>query len=170
MIDFLYNAGYNRKYCFCFYIFLSGGISITMKKRVNLFRLFSGAAVLLCALLLSACAWLETVDNNDLTIPDLINYFKTKGVDIQSVSLIRRDVVHADDAVSIMIADREIGIYKFNKKLKRERDKIEKAELEGFIYLVGDKKPVIINGSFLLVGYDTNPQEKQIVEVFKSFK
>lgn len=141
-----------------------------MKKRVNLPRLFFSVAVLLCTLLLSACAWFEVVDNNDLTIPDMINHFKSNGVDIQSISLIRRDVVHADDAVSIMIADREIGVYKFNKKFKRERDKIEKAKLEGFIYLVGDKKPVVINGSFLLVGYDTNPQEKQIVEAFKSFK
>ena len=155
---------------FVFNIFLPGGISFTMKKRVNLPRLFFSVAVLLCTLLLSACAWFEVVDNNDLTIPDMINHFKSNGVDIQSISLIRRDVVHADDAVSIMIADREIGVYKFNKKFKRERDKIEKAKLEGFIYLVGDKKPVVINGSFLLVGYDTNPQEKQIVEAFKSFK
>ena len=37
------------------------------------------------------------------------------------------------------------------------------------VYVEGMKYPVIINGTFMLLGYEVNPQRDRIIEVFKSF-
>ncbi len=89
---------------------------------------------------------------------------------MQKVEPIRRSVAHADDAVSIEINGKGIGIYKFNIKLGKEKKKLDKVKEEGFIYLVGLKKPVVVNGTFIMVGQDTHPDGQQLIKIFNSFK
>ena len=112
---------------------------------------------------------LKEVDNNALIIPDLIHYFEKNKVPIETVQLIRADVAHADDAVSIKVAGKEIGIYKYNVKVKIQREKLAKIENEKFVYLIGFKKNVLVNGSFVMVGWEDNPQKELLENVFMSF-
>ncbi|MDD3117546.1 MAG: hypothetical protein PHQ27_00040 [Victivallales bacterium] len=112
---------------------------------------------------------LQTVENNVLIIPDLIHYFEKNKIPIDKVELIRADVAHANDAVAIKIAGREIGIYKYNVNIRKQREKLAHIETEKFLYLVGIKCNVLINGSFVMVGWEGNPQKELLAKVFMSF-
>ncbi len=127
--------------------------------------------ILSITLFLCSCGMLEKEpDNNYKTIPDLIRYFEKQGIKMQEIEPIKRSVAHADDAVSILINGKGIGIYKYNVKFGKEKKKLKRVKEEGFIYLVGIKKPIVANGTFIMVGQDTHPDEKQLIKVFKSFK
>ena len=142
-----------------------------MNAMIFRFGRWSFMAALL--LLLTGCGLFssrETVDNNALNIPDLVRHFEKSGIKITSISLVRADVIHADDAVAIKIDGKEIGIYKFNIKIRKQREKLEHITSNGFVHLVGFKYNTITNGSFLMVGADGNPQYKELEKTFMAFK
>lgn len=109
-------------------------------------------------------------DNNHLTIPDLLRFFEKSGLRIESITLLRRDVASADDAVAIRIDGNEVGIYKYNSRLKKQREKLDYIKLHGVVYLAGIKKKALVNGTFVLVGMDDNRQRLIIEKVFNDFK
>lgn len=138
---------------------------------ISMRLIYTRVFTLVAAALLASCATFQSeVDNNHRTIPDIIEHFRANGVEIQKLTLVRRDILHCDDAIAIMIGEREIGIYKFNTAFSKQRERLEKINTDGFVYLAGLKKDAIVNGSFVLVGSADNNQRKKIVEAFKSLK
>lgn len=85
------------------------------------------------------------------------------------MNTLRADVPHADTGCAFTINDKQIGIYKFNPKHKKQKEKLERISEEGVLYLCAIKYPAIVNGPFVMVDHNVNPDEKKIVEAFKSF-
>jgi len=109
-------------------------------------------------------------ENNHLTIDDLIKHFEKSGLKIESVSPLRADTIKAENAAAIRISGREIGVYKYDVNIAKEKVKIEKIQENGHVYIIGLKYPVIVNGSFILMDYERNPSKDKIVEAFESFE
>jgi hypothetical protein len=108
--------------------------------------------------------------NNHLTLKDLVDHLVRCGVKVQQVQPVRAELLKADRAVAVNIDGQEVGIYKYDTNVEKRRVKIRKVEDDGFIYVVGLKYPVIVKGSFLLIGVHCNPQKHQILKALKSFK
>ncbi len=113
---------------------------------------------------------LRNTGNNTLIIPDLIRHFEKCKVPIKTVQLIRPDVAHADDAVSIRVDGKEIGIYKYNVNIRKQRENLARIMSENYLYLVGFKKDVIVNRAFVMVGANENPKKELLEKSFMSFK
>lgn len=109
-------------------------------------------------------------ENNHLTIDDLIAHFDKCGLKIENVSPLRSDTIKAEAAAAIRISGREIGVYKYDLNIAKEKVKIEKIQENGHVYIIGLKYPVIVNGSFVLMDYERNPSKDKIIEAFEKFE
>ena len=59
--------------------------------------------------------------------------------------------------------------YKYDatkKKMKKKLDYIKKNEC---VYIVGNRFPARVNGSFVMVDYEINPQKDKLIRVFDEF-
>jgi len=107
--------------------------------------------------------------NYHLNYGDIVEHFKKCGIEITSINPLRADVPKAESGFAFTIKDRQIGIYKFNPKINKQKKKLELIQKDGFLYLCAIKYPAIINGAFVMVDYNNHPEEEKIVEAFKSF-
>jgi len=123
------------------------------------------------SLFVSGCSSIsdKAEKNYHLTYGNILEHFKKCGIEITSINSLRADVPNAESGFAFTIKGKQIGIYKFNPKFKKDRDKLERINKEGFLYLCAIKYPAIVNGSFVMVDYHINPEEGKIVEAFKSF-
>jgi len=112
----------------------------------------------------------DDIKNNHQTIPDMVRFFEKKNITIEKIALMRLDVVNCDDALAVKIEGSEIGIYKFNIHIKKQCDRLQKITKEGYVYLAGIKKRVLVNGSFILVDSDLNKKRELIEKTFMEFK
>ncbi len=127
--------------------------------------LFLAPLLMLC---LSSCA--EKVDNSDKDLFDLVNHFKKSGIKIEGAAPLMADTIHAQEAVTITVAKREIGLYKFDSTFKKQRSRVEKIDENGFVYIIGLKVPARVNGSFVMIDADTNPEKDKLIKAFDSFR
>jgi len=143
-----------------------------LKKR---FDSFSSAFLIILSLSLhlfiSGCSSIteEAEKKYHYSYKDIVEHFKKCGIEITSINSLRADVPHAESGFAFTIKDKQIGIYKFNPKVKKEREKLERISEQGFIYLCAIKYPALVNGPFVMMDHNVNPEEKKIVEAFKSF-
>ena len=107
--------------------------------------------------------------NNYLTIYDLERHFTSSGIKIESIQPIIPRVCRADRALSLKIAGQDIGIYKYDINKKVQFEKLDNITKNGYIYIMAIKYPVMVNGTFMMIGYHKNPDKVKIVEAFKSF-
>lgn len=124
--------------------------------------------LLTVSFLLSSCLSFHK-DNNHLTLADLLKHFKDKGVEIETVRPMRADTVKASNGAAVKIAGREIGIYKYNKGIRKQEQKLEWIIENDCVYIVGLKYPVKVNGSFVMIDFEKNPKKDKIIEAFESF-
>lgn len=139
-----------------------------MRPIFGILRILTFSFLLIC---LAGCAHGPSESsNNHKTIPDLIHYFEKSNVTIDTLALLRRDVINADDAMAIKISGSEIGIYKFNDHIKKQREKLASISAKGYVYLIGIKKTAVVNGSFVMVDSDINKKRELIEKVFREFR
>lgn len=137
-----------------------------------LFKSFFPISVCLClslSALLLFTVGCET-ENNHLNINDLLNHFETCGLQIETIKPLRSEIIKAESGASVKISGREIGVYKYDLNKLKEREKIEKITEDGYVYVIGLKYPVKVNGSFILMDFEKNPSRDAIVKAFESFK
>lgn len=122
-------------------------------------------------LFISGCSSIneEAEKKYSYSYKDIVEHFKKCGIEVTSINPIRADVPHAESGFAFTINDKQIGIYKFNPKVKKEKERLDKIREQGFVYLCAIKYPAIVNGPFVMVDHNINPDEKKIVEAFKSF-
>ena len=72
--------------------------------------------------------------------------------------------------MAMTVGGRELGVYKYDTGLEVQKKRISRIEDDGFIYIVGLKYPVLVNGSFVMIGAHSHPQKTEIVKAFNSFK
>lgn len=123
-------------------------------------------SVFLTAVLAGGCA----VHNNHLTPEDFARHLVDSGVPVRQAQRLSPDPFRANEALAIDIDGQEIGIYKFNQDTDLQRRRLEKIREEGCTYIIGTKYPVVVHGSFMLLGVEKNPRKKEILKAFKSFE
>ncbi|MFA7231552.1 MAG: hypothetical protein WC071_09810 [Victivallaceae bacterium] len=119
------------------------------------------------AMFFSGC---DDLQNNSLTTKDMVDHFVKNGIKVEQIQPVRPDVLKATEAVAVKISGTEIGIYKYNIDVKKQQEKVERITDEGFVYVLGLKYPVLVKGTFVLIGVDTNPQKDKIIAALKTFK
>lgn len=123
-------------------------------------------ASLLSVLFLAACA----TANNHLTLGNAGDHFSSCGLKVESVQPIEPGVLKASSAMAMTISGKEIGVYKYDTTLEVQKKRISRIADDGFIYIVGLKYPVVVNGSFVMVGAHAHPRKAEIIKAFNSFK
>ncbi len=78
----------------------------------------------------------------------------------------------AKEAGAVLVGPngKEIGIYIYDTKIKKQRDKLNYVKEHGYIYFNGQKIEACTNGNFMMIGHGKNPNKEKLVEVFESFK
>lgn len=130
-----------------------------LKKSIKLFLFMFIAAVL------TGC---HSFNNNHRTVTDAVNHFIDSGIKIDVIQPLY-PYFNSEIAVSMKISGKEIGIYKYNANVQKQRERLEQIIDSKCVYVEGMKYPVLVNGTFMLLGYEVNPQRDRIIEIFRSF-
>lgn len=130
-------------------------------------------AVVVMILAINGCA-IGRYDNNYKTMDDITRHFLNSGLRVDTIQPLM-PFFNAKEGRSLLIDGTEIGIYKYEvssssvtaEKAKKRLDDIYN---KGYVYIEGLKYPVLLNGTFMLIGYEKNPSRNKIIEVFQSFE
>ena len=122
--------------------------------------------VSICSVLLfSSCA----TEKPRKTFPDLITHFARNGVIINGVGQLAYQLAQAEAGYCFRIGKREIGVYQYNLERKKQRHRYRLVGDSGVLYINGKKFKALINGPFVMIDFDTHPEEEKIVKAFQSF-
>ncbi len=134
-----------------------------MRKYLNL------VLCALAALSLSALTACFTPGNYEKTFPELIEHFAQNGIKVSAVTGLVTNLAQAESAFAFRIGDREVGIYKYNLERKKQLHRYRLVEDSGVLYINGKKFKALRNGCFVMIDYDTHPEQEKIVKAFESF-
>ena len=134
-----------------------------MRKYLNL------VLCALAALSLSALTACFTPGNYEKTFPELIEHFARNGIKVSAVTGLVTKLAQAESAFAFRIGDREVGIYKYNLERKKQLHRYRLVEDSGVLYINGKKFKALRNGCFVMIDYDTHPEQEKIVKAFESF-
>lgn len=127
------------------------------------------AAALALMLLCASCSSLFNVSNNNMHCEDLIEHMVREGVPITKVQELEPRTVGAQRAFVITVKGKEVGIYKYDTNIKRQRKRIEQIKKEGLVYVAAIKFAAVVKGSFMLLGVGRNPDKEKILDALNSF-
>lgn len=134
-----------------------------MRKYLNL------VLCALAALSLSALTACFTPGNYEKTFPELVEHFARNGIKVSAVMGLVTNLAQAESAFAFRIGDREVGIYKYNLERKKQLHRYRLVEDSGVLYINGKKFKALRNGCFVMIDYDTHPEQEKIVKAFESF-
>ena len=134
-----------------------------MRKYLNL------VLCALAALSLSALTACFTPGNYEKTFPELIEHFARNGIKVSAVTGLVTNLAQAESAFAFRIGDRDVGIYKYNLERKKQLHRYRLVEDSGVLYINGKKFKALRNGCFVMIDYDTHPEQEKIVKAFESF-
>jgi hypothetical protein len=78
-------------------------------------------------------------------------------------------VIKASQAMVLTIEGKDIGLYKFDMSVPVQKQRITRIDRDGFIYVMGLKYPVLVKGSFIIIGAQAHPKKHDIIKAFNSF-
>ena len=107
-------------------------------------------------------------DNNDVPIDELVKYILTK-TDSEPCCDMEPGPVHAESGFSVFLAGKQVAFYKYDATKKKMRKKLDYIKKNGCVYIVGHRFPARVNGSFVMVDYEINPQKDTLIKVFDEF-
>ena len=109
--------------------------------------------------------------NNHLTEVAFLDHLEHCGIDIDVVQYADASIMGAGRAVVIKLKDNpmELGLYIYDTDRQDHLKKLEFIEENGFIYIHGNKYPTLVNGSFVLIGYEKNPMKHQLIQAVETF-
>ena len=127
--------------------------------------------LLISLLTVVCCGCYSKRANNHLTEAAFLEHLENCGIDIDTVQYINPDVIGARRAVALKLKDNpwELGLYVFDTDRQEHRNRLDFVYENGFIYIHGNKYPTLINGSFVLIGYEKNPLKHEIIKAMESF-
>lgn len=128
-------------------------------------KLFTGIFFAAIVMLLCGC---YSFKNNHRTVVDVTNHFTLNGLHIDVIQPLF-PYFNSENAISLKIDGKEIGIYKYNINVPKQLDRLKTVHDNRCVYVEGMKYPVLVNGTFMLLGYEVNPQRDRIIELFESF-
>ena len=126
------------------------------------------AAVMATVVLLPGCISFRR-NNNDKTIVELVEHMKSCGLRVDSAAPALFDAIMAQDGVSVKIDGQDIQLFKYDTKIKRQKEKLDKIYESGTITILGIDFYAKTNGSFIMLNYKGHPDEEKLLEFFSSF-
>jgi len=107
--------------------------------------------------------------NNEKDLSMLLTHISASGIKIDSFDGLDPDPARAESAIIAKISGIEVGFYKFNVAHKKEKDHLKEIKERGWIGVAGRKIPAVVNGSFVMIEFDSNPQKDKLLAAFNSF-
>ena len=138
-----------------------------MMNRISLTLL--GLLLTLTAFFASGCG-LFSQENNYLTCEDFLRQLNKYEIPVTKAQRLDPTPLRASEGIAYEIGGLDIGIYKFNQYQELRRKRLQQIKDSGCIYVLGQKYPTAINGSFILIGYERNQEKERILEAFYDFK
>ena len=123
---------------------------------------------ILCGILclLSGCF---SDDNNYLTPRDFPTRLEEAGIKVVSVRDIPGAPFKATSGIAVMVENSEIGVYKYDRTSKVQKERIERRKRTGRAYINGIPYPVEVHGSFMFMGLEKNIRKHEIIKVIRRF-
>ncbi|MBE6355502.1 MAG: hypothetical protein E7058_00135 [Lentisphaerae bacterium] len=135
-------------------------------KKVSFFAVSAFCAVLF---LVGGCA--STSENNHLTVADFARKLQSDGFKIEVVRPLDPSPLSAKEALEFTIDGANIGVYKYDITVKKQRERLKNIKKNNTVYFVGFPYPVYeVSGSFIVVGLDKHKQKKRILKSLRNFK
>lgn len=111
-----------------------------------------------------------SVDNNYLQPQDITRALEREGIKVESVRPVLPDPFRATSGVAISIDGSEIGVYKYDQTSRVQRKRLAGIADSKRTYINGIPYPVVVHGSFMIMGLDKNKKKRQIIKALKYFK
>lgn len=128
-------------------------------------KIFTRSILLIC-LFICGCS---SGNNNDKIMPDLINHFKSSGLNVGAISPKNYQMVMASDGVGIEINRSEIEIYKYDINKPEQKMNLDKIKQENKAEFMGIAVPAKVNGSFVMLNYHDHPNQSAVIDAFMKF-
>lgn len=114
------------------------------------------------------------VDNSNKTIKDLLKYFNLRQLKtFPGKKYSFENFFGAIDGASVRIGSNssfnEVQIYKFDTSDPGSRNILKQMEETNTISVLGTPRPVIVNGSFVIMNYLENIWKDELVQAFSEF-
>lgn len=106
--------------------------------------------------------------NNDVPIDELVKYILTK-TDAQPCCDMEPGPVQAERGFSVILAGKQVAFYKYDATKKKMRKKLDYIRKNKCVYIVGNRFPARVNGSFVMVDHEINPEKETLIRVFDDF-
>ena len=125
-------------------------------------------------LLLAAvsAAWFcgcSNIGNNHLTLKDFGDHLADSGLHIEQVQPLA-PAFDSDTAAAFQIAGMDIGVYKYNVNIPKQAARLKYFTEKKCLYIKALKFPLLVNGSFVVIGYEKNPRKHEIIRAVASFR
>ena len=142
---------------------------ILRERGICMLKFHIRIVVLLAAVccMFAGCA---TVDNNYLRPEDFAGYLTRAGIKVDGVRSLLPDPFRATSGCGIMVDGSEIGVYKYDRTSRVQRKRLERLAEQGRTYIQGIPYPIVVRGSFMIMGLEKNKQKRAILRVFDTFK
>ncbi len=125
-------------------------------------------AALASSLLLSGCFSFRK-ENNEKTLVQLVDHMKKCGLNVESARPALYEMIMASDGLALRVDGVDIQLFKYDTKIKQQKDKLDKIYENGIIIILGVEFFAKVNGSFLMLNYKGHPDEPKLIEAFNSF-
>jgi hypothetical protein len=127
------------------------------------------AAVSAVVFLVGGCTTVSA--NNHLSVADFARKLQKDGFKIEVVRPLDPSPLSAAEALEFTIDGANIGVYKYDIGVKKQRERLKNIKKNNTVYFVGFPYPVYeVSGSFIVVGLDKHKQKKRILKSLRDFK
>ena len=137
-----------------------------MQEISKIWNSFLTAAGLAVLLLSGACAGFK--DNSDRSLQELANHMITH-VGGTLDGRVFPVPVKAVDGISLRVEGREVFIYQYDPKLKKQKHKLDQIRESGKLYINGIAFKAAVNGCFVMIEHETNIKKKELLAAFEKF-
>ena len=137
-----------------------------MQKIPKIWNSLLAAAGLAVLLLSASCAGFK--DNSDRSLQELANHMITH-VGGTMDGRVFPVPVKAMDGISIRVEGREVFIYQYDPKLKKQKRKLDQIRESGKLYINGIAFKAAVNGCFVMIEHETNIKKKELLTAFEKF-
>ena len=107
-------------------------------------------------------------DNSDRSLQELANHMITHvGGTVDGKVFVAP--VKAIDGICIRVEGREVFLYVYNPKLKKQKHKLDQIRESKKLYINGIAFQAAVNGCFVMIEHETNIKKKELLAAFEKF-
>ncbi|MDD3154066.1 MAG: hypothetical protein PHS41_04305 [Victivallaceae bacterium] len=135
----------------------------------EIFAKMKAGTVLLLAVVLVFAGGCAVSRNNHRSMAEMVNHLKSSGIKITKLQPVRPEPFKASEGVALQIENQDIGLYKYDLNFEKQKTELKRISGLGYVSIQQWKLPVVINGSFLFLGVESNPKKHELLKAIDSF-